>query len=169
MSESGDGNPPPPYGQPQWQPPGPPPSSPGQQPYPPAPPYEQQPYGQQPYGQQPYGQQPYGQQQYGQQQYGQQPYGQQPYGQQPYGQQPYPPYGQYPGQGYPQPSGGTNGLAIASLVLAFFCSLAGLVCGIIALNQIRDRNQEGRGIAIAGIVISCLSIVGAIAWVSVRS
>jgi Domain of unknown function (DUF4190) len=153
MSESGDGNPPPPYGQPQWQPPGPPPPS-GQQPYPPAPPYGQQPYGQQPYGQQ---------------QYGQQPYGQQQYGQQPYGQQPYPPYGQYPGQGYPQPSGGTNGLAIASLVLAFFCSLAGLVCGIIALNQIRDRNQEGRGIAIAGIIISCLSIVGAIAWVSVRS
>jgi hypothetical protein len=160
MSETGDGNPPPPYGQPpngqpQWPPPAPPPGQPqwqppGQQQYPPAPPYGQQPYGQQPYGQQ--------------------PYGQQPYGQQPYGQQPYPPSGQYPGYGgYPQPSGGTNGLAIASLVLAFFCSLAGLICGIIALNQIRDRNQEGRGLAIAGIVISCLSIVGAIAWVAVRS
>ena len=130
------------------------------------------PYGQQPYGQQP---PPYGQQPYGQPQYGQQPYGQQqppPYGQQPYGQQQPPPYGQQPygqqtyGYGYPQPSGGTNGLAIASLVLAFFCSLAGLICGIVALNQIRERPQEGRGLAIAGIIISSLSIVGAIAYLA---
>lgn len=126
MSEPGDGDQPPPYGEPQWQPP-----------------HEQ--------GQQPYSPPP-------------------PYGQQPYGQQPYPPYGQqYPGQGYPQPSGGTNGLAIASLILAFFCALAGLICGIIALNQIRDRNQEGRGLAIAGIVISCISIVAGIAWFAAAS
>ena len=138
MSQPGDGGQPPPYGQPQWQPPVPPPPPPyGQQPYPPAPPYGQQPYGNQPYGQQPYGHQPYGQ--------------------------------QYPGYGYPQPTTGTNGLAIASLVLAFFCSLAGLVCGIVALNQIRDRPQEGRGLAIAGIVISCISIVGGIVWVVAKS
>ena len=151
MSEPGAGSQPPPSGEPQWHPTVPPP-----------------PYGQQhpPYGQQPYPPaSPYGQQPYGQPPYGQQPYGQQPYGQQPYGQQPYPPYGQYPAHGYPQPTAGTNGLAIASLVLAFFCSLAGLICGIIALNQIRERQQEGRGLAIAGIVISCLSIVGGIAWV----
>jgi hypothetical protein len=140
MSEPGAGNQPPPYGQPQWQPPAPPY---GQQQYPAAPPYGQQPYG-------PYGQQPYG------------PYGQQPYGQQPYGQQ-------YPGYGYPQPTTGTNGLAIASLILAFLCSLAGLVCGIIALNQIRNRPQAGRGLAIAGIVVSCISIVGGIAWVAVKA
>ena len=114
----------------------------------------------------------------------QDPYGGQPstpYGQPyppPYGQQPYPPapppYGQaYPppygpaqyGYGYPQPvAAGTNGLAIASLVLAFFCSLAGLICGIIALNQISSRPQEGRGLAIAGIIVSCVSIAGAIVW-----
>jgi hypothetical protein len=146
MSEPGAGNQPP-YGDPQWQPP--PPEGQGQQPYPPAPPYGQQPYGQQPYPP---------------------PYGQQPYSQQPYGQQPYQPSGQqYPGYGYPQPTGGTNGLAIASLVLAFFCSVAGLVCGIIALNQIRERRQQGRGLAIAGIVISCLSIVIAIAVVASNS
>jgi hypothetical protein len=146
MSEPGAGNQPP-YGEPQWQPP--PPEGQGQQPYPPAPPYGQQPYGQQPYPP---------------------PYGQQPYSQQPYGQQPYQPSGQqYPGYGYPQPTGGTNGLAIASLVLAFFCSVAGLVCGIIALNQIRERRQQGRGLAIAGIVISCLSIVIAIAVVASNS
>jgi hypothetical protein len=152
MSEPGDQPPPP--DQPQWQPYPPPPEQ-GQQPYPPAQPYPQQPYQQQPYQQQPYQQQPYQQQ---------------PYQQQPYGQQPYPPYQQqYPAYGYPQPKGGTNGLAIASLVLAFLCSLAGLICGIIALNQIRDRQQEGRGLAIAGIVISCLSIVGSIVLIAARS
>jgi hypothetical protein len=156
MSEPDDGTQPPAYGgQPQWQPPVPPPPGTGQA-YPPAPPYGQQPYP--PYGQQPYAQQPYGQQPYGQ-----------PYGQPPADQQPYPPYGQqYPGYGYPQPTGGTNGLAIASLVLAFLCSLAGLICGIIALNQIRERQQQGRGLAIAGIVISCISIVAAVALVAAK-
>jgi Domain of unknown function (DUF4190) len=131
------------------------------------PPYGQQPYGQQPYGQQPppYGQQPYGQQPYGQQPSGEQPYGQMPpppYGQQPYGQQPYgqPPYG------YPQPSAGTNGMAIASFITAFLCSILGLIFGIVALNQISRRPQGGRGLAIAGIVISCASFVIAIALVA---
>jgi hypothetical protein len=161
MSEPGDGNQPPPYGgPPQWQPPpspgpgDPPPPPYGQQPYPAAPAYGQPPYGQPPYGQPPY-QQPYGQQPYSQQAGGQPPY------QQPYGQP-------YPGYGYPQPTGGTNGLAIASLVLAFLCSLAGLICGIIALNQIRERQQSGRGLAIAAIVISSLSIVAAIAIVAAK-
>jgi hypothetical protein len=50
-------------------------------------------------------------------------------------------------------------------VLAFLCSIAGLITGIIALNQIKQRRgQEGSGLAIAGIVISCLSIVGSIAY-----
>ncbi|MDT4940385.1 MAG: hypothetical protein QOJ34_474 [Pseudonocardiales bacterium] len=155
MTEPGDGLPPP-FGPPPY----------GQQPYPPAPPpYGQQPYGQEPYAQQP-GPPPYGQQPYAQQP-GPPPYGQQPYGQQPYG---YPQHGGYPQgpYGYPQPVSGTNGMAIASLVLAFFCSLAGLICGIVALNQIRDRPQEGRGLAIAGIIVSCLSIVGGIAYFAVR-
>ncbi|HZC69387.1 MAG TPA: DUF4190 domain-containing protein [Jatrophihabitans sp.] len=88
-----------------------------------------------------------------------------------YGQQPPPPYGQVPppyGQppyGYPQPGPGTNGLAIASLILAFLCSLAGLICGIVALNQLAERpNEGGRGLAIAGIIVSAVSIVGSIAW-----
>jgi hypothetical protein len=128
-------DPPPPYGQPQ--------DPHGQQP-----PYGQ-PYQQPPYGQ-PYQQPPYGQQ------YQQPPHGSPP----PYGYQ-QPGYGQ---PGYPQPSH-TNGLAIASLILAFFCSIAGLICGIVALNQIQQRpNEGGRGLAIAGIVISALSIVASIAW-----
>lgn len=100
------------------------------------------------------------------------PYGQpqdpneQPYQQYPYG--PPPPYGyQQPGYGqygYPQPAR-TNGLAIASLILAFLCSIAGLITGIVALNQLQARPWErGRGLAIAGVVISVVSMIGGIAW-----
>jgi hypothetical protein len=118
--------------------------SPGGPPY--GEPYD--PHGQPPYGQPPYGQPPYGQPNPPPQQYPQ-------YGQ-PNPPQQYPPYGSY---GYPQPTT-TNGLAIASLVLAFFCSIAGLICGIIALNQIKSRpNEQGRGLAIAGIVLSSVFIV----------
>ncbi|HEY1838723.1 MAG TPA: DUF4190 domain-containing protein [Mycobacterium sp.] len=76
---------------------------------------------------------------------------------------PYDPY-----QGYP--SQDTNGLAVASLVtsiagvvigipLAIFCyvgwliPVVGAVLGGIALNQIKQRGQQGRGLAIAGIAI----------------
>ena len=59
----------------------------------------------------------------------------------------------------------TNGLAIASLVLGILWlfwlgSLVGLVLGLVALKQIKGRNQGGRGIAIAGVVLSVLGLVG---------
>jgi hypothetical protein len=54
----------------------------------------------------------------------------------------------------------TNALAIVSLVaslLGFFTfglgSLAGIVCGHIALSQIKTKNQDGGGMAVAGLVI----------------
>ncbi|MGW4247198.1 DUF4190 domain-containing protein [Nocardia sp. NPDC004722] len=104
------------------------------------------------------------------QQYPQAPqpgYGQPGYGHQPgYGQPGYPPG--YPSPpGYPMgapPSQGTNGLAIASFVLSLlgFCFL-GIPFGIIALNQIKQRNQGGRGLAIAGLAISGLSVLLAVA------
>jgi Domain of unknown function (DUF4190) len=69
------------------------------------------------------------------------------------------PYG-YPAQGYPQYAQqaapmavGTNGLAIASLICAFIVPLVGVILGHIALNQIKQTGQEGRGLAIAGLVI----------------
>lgn len=78
-------------------------------------------------------------------------------------------YGYPPqGPGYPQQSPGTNGMAIASLV----CSLLGWICGVgpilglvfgfIALNQIKQTGQGGRGMALAGIIISVLVIVAGI-------
>ncbi|MFZ2175440.1 MAG: DUF4190 domain-containing protein [Rhodococcus sp. (in: high G+C Gram-positive bacteria)] len=83
------------------------------------------------------------------------PYG----GAYPYGaQNPY-------GMGYPQQRG-TNGLAIAALVVAlvggWFCGIgavAGIILGIIALNQIKVSGQDGRGLAIAGIVIGIVMAV----------
>ncbi len=73
------------------------------------------------------------------------------YGQPGYGQ---PPYGQ-PGYGG-QPR--TNTLAIVSLVGAFFCSPVGVICGIMALGQIKKSGERGRGMAIAGLVIGAVSI-----------
>lgn len=82
---------------------------------------------------------------------------------QPYGQ--YPPYGPYgqpgPYTGYPQPPQRPtyNGLSIASLVLGIVCCIPplGLVLGLVALAQIRRRGQNGKGMAVAGIVLSSLS------------
>ncbi|MET7690687.1 DUF4190 domain-containing protein [Streptomyces sp. NPDC005483] len=132
-------------------PPGPHQPDPAQGP-PPAP----DPYGPPARGQQPYGQQPYGEQSYGQQAHGQ-PYGQ-PYG---------PPYRTW-GQGYSpyaRPSS-VNGLAVASLVLGVLCCFpaVGLVLGVIALAQIRKKGQSGKGLAIAG---SILSSLGLALWVTV--
>jgi hypothetical protein len=64
----------------------------------------------------------------------------------------------YPYPAYPAPAP-TNGLAIAALV----CALAGLVVGIsapigailghVARRQIRERGEQGDGMALAGIIV----------------
>ncbi|MFC4124175.1 DUF4190 domain-containing protein [Nocardia rhizosphaerae] len=86
------------------------------------------------------------------------------YPQQPpvYGATPMPGYQPY--GGYPQPQG-TNGLAIGSLVssLVGLCtcigSIVGIVLGVMALNQIKERGGEGRGMALAGIWIGAITLV----------
>lgn len=80
-------------------------------------------------------------------------YGAAPYGQAPYG-------GGQPG--WPPASAKTNTLAIIALVGSFFCSPVGIICGIIALGQIKTTGEGGRGLAIAGIVIGGLSILAAV-------
>jgi hypothetical protein len=89
-----------------------------------------------------------------------------------------PPYGQPPGYGAPQgwgggyqqyagyaPSAGTNGFAVASLICSVLLSwllglggILGLVFGIIGIRQCARSGQGGRGLAIAGIVISAVVI-----------
>ncbi|MFC6161335.1 DUF4190 domain-containing protein [Kribbella jiaozuonensis] len=124
-------------------------------------------YGQTAYGQTAYGPAPQGQQGYGQPSYGQQPpsYGQG------YGPGQYPPqYGQAPapygyGYGY-SGSGGTNGLAAAALATGIggiFIGISAPVAiglGIAALVQINRRQQAGKGMAIAGLVIGSLVTIG---------
>lgn len=94
-------------------------------------------------------------------------YGQQGgYGPQgPYGAGPYQGYGypQYPGQpqGWYAPERTTNGLAIASLVTAFSCiPFLGLILGIAGLRQIKRRGQQGRGLAVTGVVLNGLATAG---------
>lgn len=61
----------------------------------------------------------------------------------------------------------TNGLAIASLVLGIIALVpVAIVLGIIALVQIKRRGDGGRGLAIAGIAVSCGWVVVAIAAVA---
>lgn len=51
----------------------------------------------------------------------------------------------------------TNGFAIAGFVLSFFFWLLGLIFSVIGLNKSKIMNGSGRGLAIAGIVISIIS------------
>lgn len=58
---------------------------------------------------------------------------------------------------------GTNGMAIASLVLGILWldwigSVLALIFGYIALGQIKQRQQGGRGLAIAGITLGWIGI-----------
>jgi Domain of unknown function (DUF4190) len=80
---------------------------------------------------------------------------------------PYDPYQAYQANPYQ-----TNGLAVASLVTSIVGALASLMCligvpitivgivlGVVALNQIKQNNQQGRGLAIAGIAIGSAALV----------
>ncbi|WBU37717.1 DUF4190 domain-containing protein [Homoserinibacter sp. YIM 151385] len=56
----------------------------------------------------------------------------------------------------------TNVLAIVSLVLAFVVSLGAVICGHIALGQIKRTGEGGRGLALAGLILGYIGIVGGI-------
>ena len=75
----------------------------------------------------------------------------------------------YPAEqpGYGQPAYGqpgyqpqkTNTMAILGLVFAFVFSPLGVVFSAIGLKQIKQRREGGRGLALAGLIISILSLV----------
>lgn len=56
-----------------------------------------------------------------------------------------------------------NVLCILGFVLSFFFGIVGLILSCIGLSQAQKRNEKCQGLAIAGIVISCLAIVAHIA------
>lgn len=52
-----------------------------------------------------------------------------------------------------------NGLAIAGFICSFLVSLPGLILSIVGLNQIKKQGGKGKGLAIAGIIISAVGMV----------
>ncbi len=59
----------------------------------------------------------------------------------------------------------TNTLAIVALVGSFFISLVGIICGHIALGQIKQTGEKGRGLALAGLIIGYIGLVVGILYV----
>ncbi|ATL30204.1 DUF4190 domain-containing protein [Streptomyces formicae] len=87
------------------------------------------------------------------------PYG--PPGQPPYGPQGQPPYQQWPGPYSPYSRPPVNGFAIASLVFGILCCIPGigLILGLVGLSQIKKKGERGKGLAIAGSILSALGVV----------
>jgi Domain of unknown function (DUF4190) len=82
----------------------------------------------------------------------------------------------------PSPSGEgasvarTNPLAIASLVSAFFVPIAAIVLGHLALGQLARTGEQGRGLAVAGLVLGygaiallAALVIGSVAFLLVVS
>lgn len=76
-----------------------------------------------------------------------------------YPQQPqYPNYEPQQPQYYAAPSSKWNGMAIAGFVCSFFFSLIGLVLSIIGYSQTKKSGERGGDFALAGIIISAVSL-----------
>ncbi len=72
----------------------------------------------------------------------------------------------------PSASSGREGFAIAALVLGIipvFAGLLGIIFGGVALLRIRKSHKKGKAMAIAGIVLGTLWIVGIVVAVAVSS
>ena len=59
----------------------------------------------------------------------------------------------------PQATGDSNTIAIVGLILAFLIPLAGLICSIIGLKKAKESGGKNRGVAIAGIIISPITLL----------
>lgn len=62
----------------------------------------------------------------------------------------------------PAPQQGTSGLAIAGLILAFLAAPIGFILSLIAVFKTGAGRRKGRGLAIAGIIVSVLIMAGAV-------
>lgn len=95
-----------------------------------------------------------------------------------YGQPAAPAYGQP--AAYGQPSGAkTNTLAIISLVASIagivilwgIGSVVGVICGHISLSQIKKTGEQGRGMAVAGLIVGyvgiALAVIGVIIFFAI--
>ena len=59
----------------------------------------------------------------------------------------------------------TNVLALVGFILSFFVSIAGLVCSIIGYKKAPEYGGNGKNLALAGIIISAISIALSIIYV----
>ena len=63
----------------------------------------------------------------------------------------------------------TNVLAIIALILGIVVPIGGIICGPIALGQIKRTGENGRGLALAGLIIgiafTVIGVLFAIIWV----
>lgn len=63
------------------------------------------------------------------------------------------------------PPNKTNTLAIVSFISSFFISVAGIVLGHMALRQIKNTREGGRGLAIGGLVVGYVSVAATLVGV----
>jgi hypothetical protein len=76
-----------------------------------------------------------------------------------YGPPPNAPYGYSPYA----PTQSTNGMAIASMVLGILWvywigSILAIIFGFVALSQIKERHQSGKGMATAGLILGFIGL-----------
>lgn len=74
-----------------------------------------------------------------------------------------------PVYGAPARSQSTNACAILALIFGILGGVLGIVFGHIALSQIIRTGESGRGLAIAGLVLGYLSVLGVVAFVVVAA
>jgi len=73
--------------------------------------------------------------------------------------QPLPPQQQPQYAAAPPAQPGYNTMAIVGFILAFFVSIVGAVLGFVALSQIKRTGEQGRGLAIAAVIIGLVEVV----------
>ena len=82
----------------------------------------------------------------------------------------------YGGYAQPTPMRQTNGLAIASMVVSLasivicgYPAIVGAIMGHVARRQIRERGEDGDGMALTGVIVGwivfALSVLGTLAYV----
>ena len=74
---------------------------------------------------------------------------------------------------YAQPYGapaqpGWNTMSIVAFVATFFISILGIILGFIALSQIKRTGEQGRGLALAAVIIGFVALaIGIIVSIAV--
>ena len=61
-----------------------------------------------------------------------------------------------------QPRANGNALAIVGFILSFFIAIAGLICSILGYNKAKNEGAPHKGLALAGIIISIVSMALAV-------